>query len=151
MLEIQEVRKTFHAGTPNEVRSLQGVGLKLEAGSFVIIIGTNGSGKSTLLNAISGTFRVDAGSIHLNGTNVTNWPEHRRARLIGRVFQNPFSGTAPTLSIAENMALSSRRGQPRGLGWAVGGRLRSKMRDTVRTLNLGLEDRLENPIGTLSG
>ena len=151
MLEIQNVSKTFNAGTPNEVRSLQGVNLTLEAGSFVIVIGTNGSGKSTLLNAISGTFRVDAGSIHLNGNNVTGWPEHRRASLIGRVFQNPFSGTAPALSIAENLALSTRRGHGRGLGWAVGGRLRGQMREAVRSLNLGLEDRLENAIGSLSG
>lgn len=151
MLEVQAVRKTFNAGTPNEVRSLQGVDFTLDQGSFVIIIGTNGSGKSTLLNAISGNFQVDAGTIRLNGQDVTTWPEHRRASLIGRVFQNPFSGTAPNLSIAENLALSSRRGQARGLGWALGGSLKSKMRETVRSLNLGLEDRLDNAIGSLSG
>jgi len=151
MLEVRAVRKTFNAGTPNEVRSLQGVDLTLESGSFVIIIGTNGSGKSTLLNAISGSFQVDAGTIRLDGRDVTTWPEHRRASLIGRVFQNPFSGTAPHLSIAENLALSSRRGQARGLAWALGGDLRSKMRETVRGLNLGLEDRLDNAIGSLSG
>jgi putative ABC transport system ATP-binding protein len=151
MLVVQAVRKTFNAGTPNEVRSLQGVDLTLEPASFVIIIGTNGSGKSTLLNAISGSFQVDAGAIRLDGYEVTAWPEHRRASLIGRVFQNPFSGTAPNLSIAENLALSSRRGQARGLTWALGGDLKSKMRETVRSLNLGLEDRLDNAIGSLSG
>lgn len=151
MLEIKDVRKTFNAGTPNEVRSLQGVTLTLDPGSFVIIIGTNGSGKSTTLNAVSGSFFVDSGSIRLDGNDVTHWPEHRRASLIGRVFQNPFSGTAPNLSIAENLALSSRRGQARGLGWCLGDGMKSKIRDTVRSLNLGLEDRLDNAIGSLSG
>jgi len=151
MLELKDVRKTFNAGTPNEVRSLQGVTLTLDPGSFVIIIGTNGSGKSTTLNAVSGSFFVDSGSIRLDGNDVTHWPEHRRASLIGRVFQNPFSGTAPNLSIAENLALSSRRGQARGLGWCLGDDMKSKIRDTVRSLNLGLEDRLDNAIGSLSG
>ena len=103
MLDVREVRKTFNAGTPNEVRSLQSVDLTLDEGSFVIIIGTNGSGKSTLLNAVAGTFFVDSGKITLGGRNVTDWPEHRRAAMIGRVFQNPFSGTAPTLTIAEKV------------------------------------------------
>ena len=94
MLEVRGVTKIFNAGTPNEVRSLQGVDLNLDEGEFVIIIGTNGSGKSTLLNAVAGTFLVDSGAIRLAGQDVTRWPEHRRARLIGRVFQNPFSGTA---------------------------------------------------------
>ena len=151
MLETRGISKTFNAGTPNEVRSLQSVDLKLDTASFVIVIGTNGSGKSTLLNAISGTFRLDTGKIYLGGQDITNWTEHKRASLIGRVFQNPFSGTAPTLSISENLALSSRRGSTRGLGWAVGDDLRSRLRDAVRSLNMGLEDRLENAIGTLSG
>src|SRR5262245_21739402 len=151
MLELKGVHKTFNAGTLNEVRSLQCVDLTLDPGSFVIIIGTNGSGKSTTLNAISGSFPVDSGPIFLGGTAVTTWPEHRRAPLIGRVFQTPFSGTAPNLSIAENLALSSRRGRSRGFGWALNRNLRSEMRDAVRTLNLGLEDRLDNIIGSLSG
>jgi putative ABC transport system ATP-binding protein len=151
MLELHGIRKTFHANTPNEVRSLQGIDLTLEEGSFVIIIGTNGSGKSTLLNAVAGTFPVDEGTIHLAGCDVTAWPEHRRAALIGRVFQNPFSGTAPHLSIAENLALASRRGLPRGLRWALGVGRRAAMREQVRALGMGLEDRLANPIGTLSG
>jgi len=151
MLELNSIRKTFNPGTPNEVRSLQGVDLKLRDGSFVVVIGTNGSGKSTLLNAIAGTFFLDSGSISLSGNNVTSWPEHRRASLIGRVFQNPFSGTAPTLSIAENIALASRRGQPRGLGWALTPKLREEMHESVRSLGMGLESRLDNIIGSLSG
>src|SRR6266849_4056708 len=111
MLEISSIRKTFNPGTPNEVRALQGVDLTIAAGSFVIVIGTNGSGKSTLLNAVAGTFFVDAGAITLDGRDITRWAEHRRAALIGRVFQNPFSGTAAEMSIAENIALAVRRGR----------------------------------------
>ena len=151
MLEIRGVSKVFNPGTPNEVRALQDVTLTIDEGTFVMVIGTNGSGKSTLLNAVAGSFDVDTGSIGLNGTDITRWPEHRRARLIGRVFQNPFSGTAPTMSIAENLALAARRGRPRGLGWCLSTRLRSELRDRVATLGLGLEDRLDNPIGSLSG
>ncbi len=123
----------------------------MEGASFVVIIGTNGSGKSTLLNAIAGTFLVDAGSIRLDGQDLTRRPEHSRARHIGRVFQNPFSGTAPNLSIAENLALAARRGRRRGLGWALEGGLHQEMRETVRRLHMGLEDRLDNAIGSLSG
>jgi len=151
MLELTGVRKTFNAGTPNEVRSLQGIDLKLEEGSFVIVIGTNGSGKSTLLNAVAGTFYVDEGAIRLDGHDTTRWPEHKRAKLIGRVFQNPFSGTAPELSIAENLVLSARRGQSRTLGWALNSSLRAQVHDTVKSLGMGLENRLDNAIGSLSG
>ena len=151
MLEIQRVSKTFHAGTVNEVRSLRDVNLSIDDGSFVVVIGTNGSGKSTLLNAVAGTFFVDTGVIRLGETDLTSWPEHRRAALIGRVFQNPFSGTAPHLSIAENLALASRRGKVRGLTPALGGGLRQQMLDTVKTLGMGLESRLDNAIGSLSG
>ncbi len=151
MLEIRGIHKTFHRGTPNEVRALQGVAVTVDEGSFVVVIGTNGSGKSTLLNAVAGTFPLDAGTIHLDAVDVSRWPEHRRASLIGRVFQNPFSGTAPNLTIAENLALAARRGRPRRLGWALGPHMDSEMRETVARLNMALEDRLENPIGTLSG
>lgn len=119
MLELQKVFKTFSAGTPNEVRALRGVELTIDNGSFVIVIGTNGSGKSTLLNAVAGGFFVDRGTIRLDGSDITMWPEHKRASLIGRVFQNPFSGTAPSMSIAENLVLAARRGKPRRLGWAL--------------------------------
>jgi putative ABC transport system ATP-binding protein len=151
MLEVRQVFKTFFAGTPNEVRALRGVDLKVERGSFLVVIGTNGSGKSTLLNAVAGTFPVDAGTIHLADRDVTRWPEHRRARRIGRVFQNPFSGTAPSMTIAENLALSARRGRSRGLGWALRRARREELRERVRLMGLNLEDRLDNPIGTLSG
>lgn len=151
MLEIHRIRKTFNAGTVNEVRSLQGVDLTIEEGSMVMVIGTNGSGKSTLLNAVAGTFFVDEGTIRIAGKDMTQWAEHQRARYIGRVFQNPFSGTAPNLSIAENIALAAKRGLPRGLTWALPGRLRNEMRDAVGRLNMGLEQRLDNMIGSLSG
>ncbi|KAA6461927.1 ATP-binding cassette domain-containing protein [Acidobacteria bacterium AB60] len=151
MLAIDRIRKTFHPNTVNEVRALTDVSLTLAPGSFLIVIGTNGSGKSTLLNAVAGTFFVDAGSIAIAGQTITHWPEHRRAGLIGRVFQDPFKGTAPTMSIAENLVLASRRGRRRGLRIAVNRAVKSELRDRVRSLNMGLEDRLENPIGSLSG
>lgn len=151
MLQVETIAKTFNAGTPNEVRSLQDVNLSIDEGSFVIVIGTNGSGKSTLLNAVAGSFFVDAGRIRLDGLDLTRWPEHRRASLIGRVFQNPFSGTAPSMTIAENLALATRRGKPRGLGWMLTRRMRQDLRDRIARLGLGLENRLDNAIGSLSG
>ncbi len=151
MLQIDRIFKRFNPNTPNEVRALTDISLHLTPGSFLIIIGTNGSGKSTLLNAVAGSFYVDSGSITLAGHAITKWPEHRRAKLIGRVFQNPFSGTAPTMSIAENLALAARRGRSRGLGWAVHRKARIELRDRIRSLNMGLEDRLDNAIGSLSG
>ena len=151
MLTVHHVCKTFHAGTVNEVRALRDVSLDLPDGAFLVILGGNGSGKSTLLNAVAGSFRLDQGEIHLGDHNVTRWPEHQRARLIGRVFQNPFTGTAPTMSIAENLALAARRGQRRRLGWALSKRLMDELRDRVKQLEMGLEDRLGNAIGSLSG
>ena len=151
MLEISRLRKTFHPGTPNEVSALRGVSLTIEPGSFVIVIGTNGSGKTTLLNAVAGTFPPDSGTIRLSGQEITRWPEHRRAPLIGRVFQNHFSGTAPDMSIEENLALAARRGLSRGLVWALDRRLRLEIRDRVATLGMGFENRLDNAIGSLSG
>jgi len=151
MLELANLFKTFNPGTPNEVRALCGLDLTVDEGSWVVVIGTNGSGKSTLLNAVAGSVMVDAGRIRLDNQEMTHWPEHRRAKLIGRVFQNPFSGTAASMSIAENFALATRRGQARGLGWALPAQLRRDLRDCVRQLNLGLEDRLDNVIGSLSG
>ena len=151
MLRLRELQKTFFAGSPNEVRALRGVSLELTEGSFVIVIGMNGSGKSTLLNAVAGSFYVDGGSITIAGHDVTPWPEHRRAAMIGRVFQNPFSGTAPTMTVAENLALAARRGLRRGLGALLPSRIQSELRDRVAALNMGLETRMHNPIGTLSG
>lgn len=151
MLELQGLRQTFNPGTVNEVRALQGVDLTLDEGSFIVVLGTNGSGKSTLLNAVAGSFFLDEGRIRLDGHDVTRWPEHRRASLIGRVFQNPFSGTAPGMSIAENFALAARRGRPRGLGWALAPDLMGPLRERVAGLRMGLENRLDNAIGSLSG
>jgi putative tryptophan/tyrosine transport system ATP-binding protein len=151
MLEVRQITKTFNPGTPNELRALQGVNLEVSDGSFVVIIGTNGSGKSTLLNALAGSFHTDSGSIRLAGNDITVWPEHRRAKLIGRVFQNPFTGTAANMSIAENLALAACRGKPRRLGWALGQRLANEFRARISELNMGLENRLKNPIGSLSG
>ena len=151
MLALSGIRKTFNPGTVNEVRALQGVNLTIEPGSFVIVLGMNGSGKSTLLNAVAGSFYVDEGRIELGGHDVTKWPEHKRAKLIGRVFQNPFSGTAPTMSIAENFALASRRGHGRGLGWALSPHLMKPLHERIATLKMGLENRLDNAIGSLSG
>ena len=151
MLKIENIVKTFNPGTVNEVRALRGVSLEIEEGSFVCVLGTNGSGKSTLLNAVAGTFFPDEGKITLDGTNITRWEEYKRARYIGRVFQNPFSGTAPNMSIMENLALALKRGKSRGLGWGLPESLINGFKNTVRPLNMGLEDRLENPIGKLSG
>ena len=151
MLRLNGAAKAFNAGTVNEVRPLRGIDLDIAEGGFVMVLGGNGSGKSTLLNAIAGCFPLDEGRIELDGQDMTDWPEHRRAALIGRVFQNPFSGTAPSMSIAENFALASRRGLPRGLSWACSrGRL-DELRDRVRELGMGLENRLDTAIGTLSG
>lgn len=151
MLTIRQYRKTFNPGSVNEVRALQGVDLEVAEGSFVQLLGMNGSGKSTLLNAVAGSFFADSGTVLLGGEDITRWPEYRRARYIGRVFQNPFSGTAPTLSIAENFALASKRGMLRGLGWALDHKLMSELRARIATLKMGLEDRMGNAIGSLSG
>ena len=119
MLEIKEIWKTFNAGTVNEKQALRGVSLTLNDGDFVTVIGGNGAGKSTMLNAVAGTFPVDSGSISIGGTDVTHLPEFKRAKFIGRVFQDPMMGTAPTMQIDENLALAARRGQSRGLKWGI--------------------------------
>jgi putative tryptophan/tyrosine transport system ATP-binding protein len=151
MLSVENIRKTFNAGTVNEVKALQGVSFRMVEGDFVCVLGTNGSGKSTLLNAVAGTFIPDEGTIDLNGTDITKWSEHRRARYIGRVFQNPFTGTAPNMSIQENMALAYKRGKSRGFGWGLPKSLIHHFKNMVKPLQMGLEERLENPIGKLSG
>jgi putative tryptophan/tyrosine transport system ATP-binding protein len=151
MLEISGISKTFFPQTVNEVKALRQVDLRIEEGSFTAIIGTNGSGKSTLLNAIAGTFIPDDGIIRIDGKNITEWSEYKRAQLIGRVFQNPFAGTAADMSIAENIVMAMRRGQNRPLTRAVTQKVKSEIADRVRMLNMGLEDRLDNAIGTLSG
>ena len=151
MLELRELWKTFNAGTVNEKRALAGLNLTLNDGDFVTVIGGNGAGKSTMLNAVAGTWAVDSGSIVIGGTDVTRLPEHKRAKFIGRVFQDPMMGTAPTMQIEENLALAARRGQRRGLGWGITKAERAKYRDLLADLDLGLEDRLTSKVGLLSG
>ena len=151
MLEIKEIWKTFNAGTVNEKQALRGVSLTLNDGDFVTVIGGNGAGKSTMLNAVAGTFPVDSGSISIGGTDVTHLPEFKRAKFIGRVFQDPMMGTAPTMQIDENLALAARRGQSRGLKWGITKTEKEQYQEMLRKLDLGLEDRLTSKVGLLSG
>ena len=151
MLEIKEIWKTFNAGTVNEKQALRGVSLTLNDGDFCTVIGGNGAGKSTMLNAVAGTFPVDAGTISIGGTDVTHLPEFKRAKFIGRVFQDPMMGTAPTMQIDENLALAARRGQSRGLKWGLTKDEKERYQEMLRKLDLGLEDRLTSKVGLLSG
>ena len=151
MLEIKNIWKTFNAGTVNEKAALRGVSLTLGDGDFITVIGGNGAGKSTLMNAVAGVYPVDEGAITIDGIDVTKLPEHKRAPFIGRVFQDPMMGTAATMQIEENLALAARRGQPRGLGWAITKQERERYRELLKTLDLGLEDRLTSKVGLLSG
>lgn len=151
MLEIQHISKTFNPGTVNAKTALRDLSLTLHEGDFVTVIGGNGAGKSTMLNAVAGTFLVDEGKILIDGTDVTNLPEYKRAALIGRVFQDPMMGTAPTMQIEENLALAARRGQKRGLKWGVTNAEREVYREKLKTLGLGLEERMTAKVGLLSG
>lgn len=151
MLELKNVCKTFNAGTINEKVALRGVNLKLDEGDFVTVIGGNGAGKSTTLNAIAGVWPVDEGSIIIDGTDVTGLPDFKRAKLIGRVFQDPMTGTAATMQIDENLALANRRGLKRGLKWGVTNAEREFFAEKLKILNLGLENRLTAKVGLLSG
>nr|WP_326126953.1 ABC transporter ATP-binding protein [uncultured Oscillibacter sp.] len=151
MLEIKEIWKTFNAGTVNEKQALRGVSLTLNEGDFCTVIGGNGAGKSTMLNAVAGTWSVDAGTISIGGTDVTRLPEHKRAAFIGRVFQDPMMGTAPTMQIIENLALAARRGQKRGLRWGLTKAEKDQYQEMLSGLGLGLEDRLTSKVGLLSG
>ena len=151
MLDVQNVYKTFNPGTVNEKAALRGVSLTLNDGDFVTVIGGNGAGKSTLLNAVAGVWPVDSGSISIGGTDVTRLPEHKRARYIGRVFQDPMMGTAATMQIEENLALAARRGRKRTLRPGIGREEREEYRELLKILDLGLEDRLTSKVGLLSG
>ncbi|MBS6217172.1 MAG: ABC transporter ATP-binding protein [Clostridiales bacterium] len=151
MLEIKGVCKTFNAGTVNEKRALNHLSLTLNDGDFVTVIGGNGAGKSTMLNAVAGVFPVDAGTVTIDGVDVTRLPEHKRASYIGRVFQDPMMGTAATMQIEENLALAARRGKRRGLRTGITGKERSGYRELLKLLDLGLEDRLTSKVGLLSG
>ena len=151
MLKIKNLYKTFNAGTVNEKRALSGLNLTLAPGDFVTVIGGNGAGKSTMLNIISGSLSVDEGQILLDGKDITWLPEHKRAQYLGRVFQDPMMGTAPNMQLEENLALALRRGQPRGLRWGVTKAEREEYRERLKTLGLGLEDRMTVKVGLLSG
>ncbi|MFZ5425845.1 MAG: ABC transporter ATP-binding protein [Thermodesulfobacteriota bacterium] len=150
-LTLKDVTKRFHKGSINEVLALDGVNLEIRQGDFITVIGSNGAGKSTTLNAVAGSFFPDSGRITLGGDDITNWPEHRRAKFIGRVFQDPLMGSAASLSIEENMALADRRGKPRGLSAGVKPRDRERYRELLSRIGLGLENRLKDKVGLLSG
>ena len=151
MLKVNNIEKTFNPGTINEKKALDGVSLHLNPGDFVTIIGGNGAGKSTLMNAITGVWPVDNGSIVLDGTNVTGMPEYKRAKFIGRVFQDPMMGTAPDMQIIENLALAYRRGKKRILRWGITKKEKELYHEKLKILGLGLEDRMTSKVGLLSG
>ena len=151
MLKIENIRKTFNAGTVNEKTALNGVSIHLKDGESVAVIGGNGAGKSTLLNAVAGVWTVDEGSISIGGEDVTRLPEHKRAKYIGRVFQDPMMGTAATMQIEENLALAARRGKGRGLRVGITKAEREQYREMLKILDLGLEDRMTSKVGLLSG
>ena len=151
MLELVDVRKTFNPRTVNEKIALDGVNLRLQDGDFVTVIGGNGAGKSTMLNAIAGVWPIDSGRIAIDGYDMTHLPEHQRAALLGRVFQDPMTGTAATMQIEENLALAARRGQRRTLKIGITRQERAAYRDKLAALGLGLEDRMTAKVGLLSG
>ncbi len=151
MLSISHISKTYHSGTDEEVKALQDVSLEVSAGEFVVIIGTNGSGKSTLLQLIQGARLPSAGTISLNGAPISHLPEHKRSPWISMVFQNPAHGTAPDLSIIENFRLAALRTQNKGLGIGNNKKFREQVKDKVATLGMGLENKIDQSIGSLSG
>nr|WP_294492928.1 ABC transporter ATP-binding protein [uncultured Anaerosporobacter sp.] len=151
MLYIENLHKTFNADTINEKQVLKGVNFHLNPGDFVSIIGGNGAGKSTLLNMIAGVHPVDSGSLKLDGIDITKQPEHVRAKLLGRVFQDPMKGTAANMEIQENLALAYRRGKKRGLRWGISSDEKQQYVEVLKTLDLGLENRLSSKVGLLSG
>ncbi len=151
MLKLENIRKVFHAGTVNQKIALDGLNLTLNDGDFVTVIGGNGAGKSTLLNTIAGTFPVDQGTITIDGEDITHLSEEKRARFLGRVFQDPMMGTAADMWIEENMALAACRGERRRLRWAISSSDREQFRALLSELDLGLEDRLTSKVGLLSG
>ena len=151
MLEVKGLYKTFNPGSVNEKKALNGIDLTLNDGDFVTVIGGNGAGKSTMLNMIAGVYPVDSGTITIDGINVTKLSEHRRAKYIGRVFQDPRMGTASDMWLEENLAIANRRGKFRGLNWAISGKERKEFKEMLKELDLGLENRLTTKVGLLSG
>ncbi len=151
MLEIKNLSKTFNPGTVNEKQALTNVSITLNEGDFVTIIGGNGAGKSTMLNAIAGVWPIDSGSISVGGVDITRLPEHKRAKYIGRVFQDPMMGTSADMGIDENLAIAARRGKHRTLNWSITRKEKEKYKKLLSSLDLGLEDRLTSKVGLLSG
>lgn len=151
MLELKNIYKTFNPGTINEKLALNGLSLTLKEGDFVTVIGGNGAGKSTMLNAVAGTWLVDEGQILIDGTDVTKLSEHKRAAYLGRVFQDPMTGTAATMGIEENLALAKRRGKKRSLLQGITRKEREEYKELLKVLDLGLENRLTSKVGLLSG
>ncbi|GFO83840.1 MULTISPECIES: ABC transporter ATP-binding protein [Anaerostipes] len=151
MLEIKNVHKTFNKGTINEKKALNGVDLKLQPGDFVTVIGGNGAGKSTMLNMIAGVYPIDQGTILLDGKDISDLPEYKRAYMLGRVFQDPMMGTAAGMEIQENMAMAYRRGKRRGLSWGITKKEKKMFKEKLATLDLGLEERMTSKVGLLSG
>lgn len=151
MLKIENVYKTFNPGTINEKKALNGINLVLNEGDFITVIGGNGAGKSTMLNMIAGVYPVDQGQILIDDANVTKLPEHKRAKYLGRVFQDPMTGTAADMNIEENLAIAARRGKRRFLGWGITGKERDAYQEKLKALDLGLETRMTAKVGLLSG
>ena len=151
MLEIKNVHKTFNKGTINEKKALNGVDLKLQPGDFVTVIGGNGARKSTMLNMIAGVYPIDQGTILLDGKDISDLPEYKRAYMLGRVFQDPMMGTAAGMEIQENMAMAYRRGKRRGLSWGITKKEKKMFKEKLATLDLGLEERMTSKVGLLSG
>lgn len=151
MIEFKNISKTFGSGTVHEIRALQPFSLELKDGEFVVLIGSNGSGKSTLFNLLAGSIRTDTGKIFINGNDITDLPDHKRSRYISRIFQNPLSGTAPELSILENFRLASLRTQKKGLKIGSNKLFKQTVKEQLASLNLGLEDKIDQAMGTLSG
>lgn len=151
MLELVNVRKTFNIGTVNEKVALCGINLRINEGDFITVIGGNGAGKSTMLNAIAGVWPVDEGTIKVNDINLTALPEYKRAKYIGRVFQDPMMGTAANMGIEENLALALRRGNSRSLRWGITKAERERYHEELKKLGLGLEGRMSSKVGLLSG
>jgi putative ABC transport system ATP-binding protein len=151
MITADGIIKFFHRGSINEVLALDGIDLGINTGDFITVIGSNGAGKSTLLNCLAGTYGLDGGRLLMEGADISPWPEHKRARFIGRVFQDPLLGTCANGSIAQNLSLAIKRGQRRGLGWGVKPSYRKRFEEKLSVLGLGLEKRLEDRVGLLSG
>jgi putative ABC transport system ATP-binding protein len=151
MIRLEEVYKTYNKGRVNEVKALNGVNLTIDSGEFLVIVGSNGSGKSTLLNLVAGNVLPSTGNIYIDGENVSRLPDYCRSAWIARVFQNPLSGTAPELSVIDNFRLAALRTKSKGLGIGINEAFKKEVKDRIATLGLGLENKIEQPMGTLSG